>query len=85
MKSKFIKSLIRKLNLEISSKEGFYLLFSEKGQKPSSSFPNKEKIQRYEELVRMKNALEFFYTKTLQEMSAFEREAAIASKLGTHQ
>jgi len=50
-----------------------------------SAFENKEKIQRYEELVRMKNALEFFYTKTLQEMSAFEREAAIASKLGTHQ
>jgi len=41
-----------------------------------SVFENKERSQRYEELVRMKNALEFFYTKTLQEMTYFERKEA---------
>lgn len=30
---------------------------------------NRDKMKRYEELVRRKNALEFFYTKTLQEMN----------------
>jgi len=33
---------------------------------------NREKLQRYEELLRRKQALEFFYRKTLQEMNNLE-------------
>lgn len=50
-----------------------------------SAFENREKSQRYEELVRMKNALEFFYTKTLQEMTLFEKEASNVSNMTAHQ
>lgn len=35
-----------------------------------SEFVNRDKFKRYEELLRRKNALEFFYTKTLQEMNS---------------
>lgn len=35
-----------------------------------SEYVNRDKMKRYEELVRRKNALEFFYTKTLQEMNS---------------
>jgi len=42
--------------------------------KLENELQNREKLQRYEELMRRKQALEFFYRKTLQEMNNLEEK-----------
>ena len=44
-------------------------------------FSNKEIKQKYQELVRRKHALEFFYRKTLEEMTQLEKIESFSSNL----